>query len=162
MASATHLRLATGPCPFTKARLGPSTNSSEGITTNTISIQDLMAANGHEYVDIVKMDIEGAEFEVLASLMSFVTTRTQASESTATLPIGQLLMEVHLVSENSIGIPDTLGSWVDWWEDLEALGMRAVHREDNWLGLLICGYCNYAEVSFHTALSFVLGLIYSA
>jgi hypothetical protein len=121
-----------------------------------------MAANGHEYVDIVKMDIEGAEFEVLASLMSFVTTRTQASESTATLPIGQLLMEVHLVSENSIGIPDTLGSWVDWWEDLEALGMRAVHREDNWLGLLICGYCNYAEVSFHTALSFVLGLIYSA
>ncbi|KAJ4422992.1 hypothetical protein N0V82_002386 [Gnomoniopsis sp. IMI 355080] len=54
-----------------------------------LGIRELMKRNGHEYIDILKMDIECAEFEVLDALCASVG-------GTEELPVGQLLVEIHL------------------------------------------------------------------
>lgn len=68
------------------------------------SIQDLMRMNEHEYIDILKIDIEESEFESLRSLM-------QAYDG---VPIGQIMVEIHLRP----GLLTT-DEFLKWWEELE-------------------------------------------
>ena len=88
------------------------------------SIQDLMKANGHEYIDILKMDIEGYEFESMASLIQEFRD--------GPIPIGQFMVEIHLdasLSGDQVDFP----YFLDWWEKLEAGGLRPVWTEPNLL-----------------------------
>lgn len=57
-----------------------------------------MAENGHDYVDIVKMDIEGAEFDALTSLVEYTIAIKPAGEKPS-LSFGQLLIEIHFFTD---------------------------------------------------------------
>ncbi|GAB7366562.1 hypothetical protein MBLNU230_g8548t1 [Neophaeotheca triangularis] len=113
---------------FTKYGIGKV--SKPETVPPTVSIPDLMKQNGHDYIDIMKIDIEGAEFDALTSLMDY------AEQTGSTLPVGQLFMELHIIGDspgNFKTIPDIDG-FLKWWGRLEKLGMRPVFNEHNWVG----------------------------
>jgi hypothetical protein len=90
------------------------------------SIQDLMKQNGHDYMyasdapkieyanmlyfflasDILKVDIEFAEFASLESL-----SKAYPKEKGMSYPIGQILVELHLFQRS----PMTSGQFLDWY-----------------------------------------------
>lgn len=107
------------------------------------SVQDLMKENGHDYIDIMKMDIEGAEFDALNSFMDALGRPGEA------LPVGQILIEIHLRPDEGefFHMPQTLSAWLQWWEGLEAGGLRPVQIEPNLYGNQMgSGQPRYAEV----------------
>lgn len=53
-------------------RVGISGETNGTRTPPFYSVRDLMRRNGHEYIDIMKMDIEGSEFDALTVLVGFV------------------------------------------------------------------------------------------
>jgi hypothetical protein len=114
------------------------------------TVQDLMAANGHEYIDIVKMDIEGAEFGALSSLVrSLEKMEIEADgDEIHPLPFGQLLIELHFGADGpDHTTPKDLKTWMDWWAKLERHGLRPVNNEDNWIGDVVYGRPRFMEVS---------------
>jgi len=94
------------------------------------SVSDIMRANGHKYIDIMKMDIEGSEFDALGAFLGDYSTLEA-------LPVGQLLLEIHIQEvqkDDPFTRPHTLRTWVAFWESLEAKGLREVMVEPNLLG----------------------------
>ena len=67
--------------------------------------------SGHSYIDILKVDTEGLEFEALTTAIK------PYLESGRPLPFGQLLIEIHLWSK-------TFAEFLSWWESLELVGLR--------------------------------------
>ncbi|KAK7229765.1 hypothetical protein V2G26_001935 [Clonostachys chloroleuca] len=115
------------------------------------TVQDVMRMNGHSYVDIIKMDIEGAEFDALTSLIHFI----QSEDSHGNMPFGQLLLEIHFMRDpKGFSIPKTLRSWVDWWESLEQMGLRPVNNEGNWIGDAQFGRPRFMEYTFINAIDY--------
>lgn len=56
-------------------------------TSQLLTLKQIMEQHKHSFIDVLKVDIEGAEFEVLATL---------AKEfNSGSLPIEQLLLEIH-------------------------------------------------------------------
>ncbi|KAG7121618.1 hypothetical protein HYQ45_014452 [Verticillium longisporum] len=90
------------------------------------SIAELMKMNNHEYIDILKMDIEFAEFEAMDGLSDDFPL-AQGLE----LPIGQLMVEIHFFN----GF--TSKNYLDWWERLEARGLRPTWTEPNLLAVTL-------------------------
>ncbi|KAF6811786.1 hypothetical protein CSOJ01_05514 [Colletotrichum sojae] len=90
------------------------------------SIADLMKMNGHDYVDILKMDIEGSEYASMDALSEDFPI--SAGED---LPIGQFMVEIHLWN----GV--TSDMYLDWWERLESRGLRATWTEPNLLSVTL-------------------------
>lgn len=132
------------------------------------TIQDLMVQNGHDYMlvchlilllfpfppkkyrllippvcicsDILKIDIEYAEFDAMSALD--VHTKRPGQD----FPIGQILIEIHLF-ENQ-GAMDTTG-FLAWWEALENRGLRPAWTEPNLLAVTLRlgdGFPRLAEV----------------
>src|SRR5712691_4029211 len=73
---------------------------------------------GHSFIDILKVDIEGGEFDSLASFL--------ASHADRELPICQLQPEIH-----AWGGRERFDYFVKWWEALEASGLRPFWMEPN-------------------------------
>lgn len=96
------------------------------------SIQDLMTDNGHDYIDITKMDIEGGEFDVLTSFIDNLFSTTKRGE--VVLPVGQLLIEIHLHPYAGSFVPTSMVEWMNWFQSLEEAGLRPVNDEPNWVG----------------------------
>lgn len=122
---------------FTQAGIAGHTDPTR--TPPYWSIQDLMKHNGHDYIDILKIDIEFAEFAALTSLSAAFPNR---------FPIGQLLVEIHLFGEKNKNTDTamftdagfsatphgiTSGEFLKWWEMLENRGMRPAWTEPNLL-----------------------------
>merc|ERR1712225_163201 len=103
------------------SQIGISEVTNENRDPKFFTIQDLMAANGHEYIDIVKMDLEGAEFGALTSLIGF------------------------LEQQSNQGGPRDLKTWMAWWSTLEEHGLRPVNNEDNWIGDVGSGKPRFME-----------------
>ncbi|KAG8719809.1 hypothetical protein FRC09_010588 [Ceratobasidium sp. 395] len=99
------------------------------------SLQALMHKHGHTFIDVLKIDIEGAEFETLKSFVDFY-------KDLGPLPFGQLQLEIHA---NKISFTQFL----TWWEDLEEAGLRPFWTEPN---LLVTNWMRnapmYSEYSF--------------
>ena len=74
--------------------------------------------------DILKMDIEFAEFEAMDGL-----SRDFPASEGKELPVGQLMIEIHFFN----GL-DAKG-YLEWWERLEARGMRPTWTEPNLLAV---------------------------
>ncbi|KFY16113.1 hypothetical protein V492_01561 [Pseudogymnoascus sp. VKM F-4246] len=70
------------------------------------------------------MDIEYAEFASLTSL-----DEAFPADDGFELPIGQLMVELHLFGHEAI----TGYNFLQWWESLEARGLRPVWTEPNLL-----------------------------
>ncbi|TFK54561.1 hypothetical protein OE88DRAFT_1624747 [Heliocybe sulcata] len=84
------------------------------------TLQTLMRNNGHDFIDILKIDIEGAEFESLTAFLD-------AHSLTGGLPIGQLQLEIHARDGKYAEFPNFL----KWWESLERFGLRPFWTEPN-------------------------------
>jgi len=126
------------------SQIGISEVTNENRDPKFFTIQDLMAANGHEYIDIVKMDIEGAEFGALTSLIGFLEQQSNGKKTP--LPFGQLLIELHFDAGGSNqGGPRDLKTWMAWWSTLEEHGLRPVNNEDNWIGDVGSGKPRFME-----------------
>ncbi|KAF4549557.1 Hypothetical protein D9617_21g097780 [Elsinoe fawcettii] len=121
---------------FEKFRLGPKTD--EKARPQVWSIWDLMKRNGHEFVDVMKIDVEGEEFEALTALMDTVSASGERS-----LPVGQMLIELHLLDDQSPPTPKSLQTLLQWWGKLEAMGMRPTHNEHHWVGDVGSSYSRF-------------------
>ncbi|KAL2067464.1 hypothetical protein VTL71DRAFT_1889 [Oculimacula yallundae] len=113
-----------GRTHFLKAGISGTTELSKEPPFFTI--QDLMAENGHTYIDILKIDIEYAEF---AALTAFDKATSGYNEE---YPIGQMLIELHLFNQ---GID--LKQFLSWWEALETRGLRPTWTEPNLLAVTL-------------------------
>ncbi|KAI9816921.1 MAG: hypothetical protein M1827_001566 [Pycnora praestabilis] len=92
------------------------------------TIQDLMVVNGHDYIDVLKVDIEYFEFESLTSLLAAFP------ETQNTIPVGQILVEIHVFQGYAL---NTTNAFMAWWEALEARGFRASWTEPNLLAVTL-------------------------
>lgn len=127
---------------FNKIGLGKETDLERSPPMSTI--QDLMKENGHTFIDLVKMDIEGAEFDVLTSLIDSITM--EGGYGNISAPFGQLLIEIHFMKEPpGFTIPQNLDAWMKWWSSLENMGLRPVNNEDNWIGDVAHGKPRFME-----------------
>ncbi|KAF4629621.1 hypothetical protein G7Y89_g8519 [Cudoniella acicularis] len=119
---------------------GVAGNNDTTASPPTYTIQDLMQMNGHDYIDILKIDIEYAEFNALSSL----NAHTQVSPQD--FPIGQMLIEMHLLKSQGITYP----IFLNWWESMEYRGLRPAWTEPNLLAVsmgLEDGQARVAEVT---------------
>lgn len=76
-----------------------------------------MKENGHDWIDILKVDIEGSEYDTFNAIMD---------DFGDVLPFSQLQMELH-VRNNMVSFPDFL----NWWERLESKGVYPWWTEIN-------------------------------
>jgi len=76
--------------------------------------------SGHRFIDILKIDTEGAEFDALTA---FVNEHAHSN-----LPIGQLQLEIHAQGDRGRS-----EYFFKWWESLEAAGLRPFSFEPNLL-----------------------------
>jgi hypothetical protein len=95
---------------FHKRFIG-SNNTNESSTLMT-----LMKENGHEWIDFLKMDVEGSEFGVLSQIM----------DEFETLPFSQMQLEVHGSADGK-----NFAAWYRIWERMEGKGLRAFKNEMN-------------------------------
>ncbi|KAG0346864.1 hypothetical protein BG004_000669 [Podila humilis] len=73
------------------------------------TLRTLMEENGHDWIDILKVDIEGSEYDTFEAIMD---------DFPGTLPFGQLQLELH--------VPDawvTFDRFLAFWERLEQRGV---------------------------------------
>jgi hypothetical protein len=82
------------------------------------TLDSLMRMNGHTYIDILKIDIEGWEFETLTTLIESYRAAGRP------LPFGQLQLEIHIWNKK---FPE----YLEWWETLEEAGLRPFWTEPN-------------------------------
>ncbi|KAF7374399.1 Methyltranfer-dom domain-containing protein [Mycena sanguinolenta] len=82
------------------------------------SLQSVMRSFGHDWIDILKMDLEGSEFATLVSMI--------ADSQDDALPFGQLLLEVHVGWSQDM---NTVGHFSQWFNRLERAGLRPFYFE---------------------------------
>lgn len=92
------------------------------------SLKELMAARGHDWIDILKVDIERAEFRVFQEIFTDFPTG---------LPFGHLNLELHLTTSSAERTREEEGEefrrlWI-WWSKVEEFGVRAWMGEVNHL-----------------------------
>jgi len=93
-----------------------------GDKPKTYTLESLMRQNGHTHIDILKIDLEGWEFD---ALMAFLIPSPEfSSERPRVPPVSQMLLELHVWN---LEFSDLLS----WWSTLERAGLRAVAREPN-------------------------------
>jgi Methyltransferase FkbM domain len=79
---------------------------------------------GHTFIDVLKIDVEGAEFNTLTT---FLKGHWQTNAfGDVVLPIGQLQLELHAWDDYA-----NFGFFHDWWVSLEAAGLRPFWTEPN-------------------------------
>jgi len=108
-----------------------------------------MKENGHEWIDILKMDIESSEFAVIGG-----TTKVFA-----VLPFSQLQIELHLAGDMDDKNSESFGKFLAWFEKMEKLHLRPFWNEINLIPLL--GALTAWEWS-NTALSVLMEIITSS
>ncbi|KAH8724641.1 methyltransferase domain-containing protein [Phaeosphaeriaceae sp. PMI808] len=118
---------------FKKIGLGKTDQLDESPAFYTLPT--LMKNNNHTYIDILKIDIEGSEYDALDTFMD-AFDGIQSASGQSVLPIGQVMIELHLGDGVNLSNSDAGGS-VDfdrfrkWWERLERMGMRPAWIEIN-------------------------------
>jgi len=99
------------------------------------TLPSLMKENGHEYIDILKVDVEGSEYDALDTVMD-AFERTRSASGKGVLPVGQVMIELHLgdgvnLNGTSGGAQVDFHRFRTWWERLEKMGMRPAWMEIN-------------------------------
>ncbi|CAL8140987.1 unnamed protein product [Orchesella dallaii] len=89
------------------------------------TLKTLMNQNGHKWIDVLKVDIEGHEYESLF----------QAMNDFDGFPVGQLLVELHVTSK-----PFNVTVFFTLIQKLESFGMRVFNYEPNPLCKMCCEY----------------------
>lgn len=129
--------------------LGPRDAFSAADVPKMFTLRTLMEQNGHNFIDVLKIDIEGHEFD---SLEVFID-----SFHGEPLPFGQLQLEIHVNNNQKQYFPDFL----KWWEKIEAAGLRPFFSESNlvYLNIVKGSRPDLIEASFLACLDEITGLI---
>ncbi|CAL3968010.1 hypothetical protein PZA11_006943 [Diplocarpon coronariae] len=90
------------------------------------TLATLMEQNKHKYIDILKIDVEGAEYQALDAFMD-------ECDTTGIMPVGQIMIELHLMDDQHVNFD----RFTKWWERLEGFGMRPVWLEVNLLAVTL-------------------------
>ncbi|KAA1471693.1 hypothetical protein DENSPDRAFT_837743 [Dentipellis sp. KUC8613] len=108
------------------------------------TLQTLMKINGHNFIDILKIDIEGAEFDSLTELLSSYQPAGYG-QSWKPLPFGQLQIEIHAREGH-----EKFAQFSQWWSNLEDAGLRPFWTEPNlvYVNLIRGAKPELAEYSF--------------
>ncbi|KAJ7249215.1 hypothetical protein B0H12DRAFT_1122357 [Mycena haematopus] len=126
-ANATHDTSLKWPWGETDATIDPKAKSRVHFNHFAIadlkamkyrSLQSVMRSYGHDWIDILKMDLEGSEFATLVSMI--------ADSQDEPLPFGQLLLEVHVGWSQDM---TTVGHFSQWFNRLERAGLRPFYFE---------------------------------
>ena len=126
-------RALKGRTHFARLGLGAVDSHGPADEPKMWTLRSLMAANGHDHIDVLHIDIEGWEFEVLrAMVVDFAGIGSLAPvpggagevevQERGTLPFGQLLIEFHVWHEK-------FEQFLAFWEMLENVGLRPFMSE---------------------------------
>lgn len=124
----TQIRDLADRSHFWPYALGPADGHSHGENPPMWSLESLMKVNGHQFIDVFKIDIEGAEFESLGTFIDGLIAKSGGRPENVVLPIGQMQIEIHARSGSGY---DTFASFKKWWEKLESVGFRPFWTEPN-------------------------------
>lgn len=116
-----------------------SSESKHGHSPPQWTLPELMEKNGHTWIDILKIDIEAAEFGTLNALIDaypgatagssrVITTKDTDGRSGGGLPFGQLQLEIHIYRGTE---HEAFDKFLSWWNRLEAAGLRPFWTEPN-------------------------------
>ncbi|KAK7055102.1 Methyltranfer-dom domain-containing protein [Favolaschia claudopus] len=86
------------------------------------TLVEVMKELGHSFVDILKIDIEGGEFQALRDIIQLFDGEP--------LPFGQMQIEIHLAHDPKDHM-ETIALFQEWWTMLEDAGLRAYWKELN-------------------------------
>jgi len=115
--------------------LGGTDRHGENDNPKYWTLDSLMKLNGHTFIDILKIDIEGGEFDALTALVE--------AHVNGDLPFGQLQVEIHTYGDHK-----DLQWFLKWWGTLEAAGLRPFSLEPNLIHVtLTCGGPEVVEYS---------------
>ncbi|KAJ3478652.1 hypothetical protein NLI96_g9610 [Meripilus lineatus] len=103
---------------FSRYQLGPKDSHGPDDEPKVYTLETLMRMNGHTHIDILKIDIEGWEFDTLRAMLS------PYLESETPVPFGQLQIEVHAWNKR-------FHDFLSWWELIEGVGLRPFMSEPN-------------------------------
>jgi len=101
------------------------------------TLASLMKMNGHDWIDILKVDVEGAEFKMLPDVV--------ADFGNGNLPFGQLLLEIHAERTEHAYATQEFGAW---WKMLEDAGLRPFFSELNYPSAHWLPYPTAMELAF--------------
>lgn len=113
----SELKLRSHFFPFA---LGPKDAHSPVDDPKMYTLRSLLEGNGHDFIDVLKIDIEGNEYD---SFETFID-----SFGGEPLPIGQLQIEIHVFKDQPW---NDFAKVLKWWEKLEAAGLRPFYSESN-------------------------------
>lgn len=124
-------RALKGRTHFARLGLGAVDSHGPADEPKMWTLRSLMAANGHDHIDVLHIDIEGWEFEVLrAMVIDFAGLGSVGAnpggeadvQERGALPFGQLLIEFHVWHEK-------FEQFLAFWEMLENVGLRPFMSE---------------------------------
>jgi hypothetical protein len=99
------------------------------------TLKSLMEMNGHTHIDILKIDIEGWEFETMTTLIEPYIASGEP------LPFSQLQLEIHIWNKS-------FAEYLAWWQSLESAGLRPFWTEPNLVYQNYQTKADLAEYSF--------------
>ncbi|KAG7040330.1 hypothetical protein JMJ77_0003366 [Colletotrichum scovillei] len=102
----------------------------EGEKTEFLSIKSIMQKLRHDYVDLIKMDIEGDEFPTLESFLGDYVKGGELEGKE--VPVGQMVIEIHVPEKGP-----KISQFAEWWERIEEVGFRPVWSEANLLAVTV-------------------------
>lgn len=123
---------------FHKVALGNDSSKPTEDYYVPITLWDIMHSLNHNFVDIIKIDIEGAEWEVFSNLFSLLSPNGN-KQNDVVVPIGQVLVELHYRSMLSAD---------KFFSSMLAMGFVSFSREINLMPCLSGGKPIAAEYSF--------------
>lgn len=112
---------------FSKVFLGGEDKIENGYVYKTLPT--IMKENGHTWIDVLKMDIEGNEWQVLSDLMNAYEGKI--------LPFSQLQVEFHLNNADMGTDAAAFTRFKAWFERLEKFHLRPFWSELNLIPTLI-------------------------
>ncbi|KAG0066753.1 hypothetical protein BGZ93_003026 [Podila epicladia] len=127
---------------FSKVFLGCQDKVENGYVFKTLPT--IMKENGHTWIDVLKIDIEGYEFQVLTDLMNAYEGKI--------LPFSQLQIEFHLYSADMGTDAAGFTRFKAWFERLEKFQLRPFWSELNLIPILntpntLPGYIEYCFIN---------------
>jgi len=155
--------------------LGAVDNHGPNADPKVWTLRRLMETNGHDFIDILKIDIEGAEFASLTPFFDFYESQPAPtspadspmdfhpspgdSHGSSTdvifpgkpLPIGQMQIEIHPREHDELSKDfSTFPTFLAFWEKMERLGLRPFWTEPNlvYVHLLHAKRPDLSEYSF--------------
>ncbi|CAE8727084.1 unnamed protein product [Polarella glacialis] len=144
-----HIYDPTSPAPagaaelgfeFHSVGLGPRDGQAKvggGKARPVLTLASAMQANGHDHIDILKIDIENMEHDVVAQIAA-----------SGWPSIGQLQIEVHIGAEeyDGVSLNTLIGS-------IEKANLRIFHHEVNWeFGATCCIEYSFIHMDWRPAL----------